>query len=591
MKSVILGRLSSLRKFMSDNSLSAYITFSTDPHSGEYVPAHWESRKWISGFSGSAGTVVVTKNAAGLWTDSRYFLQAEEQLAGTGIILFKERCEGTPSIAEWLSSVLEPGDCVGVDAFSTPYYIASSLRGELSVSEIKLVSCGDPYDLIWQDRPSMPLSKPFILSVEYAGEDIFSKISRVREAFGANGAQAIVVSALDEIAWMLNMRGSDVHCNPLFLSYLFVSSEKVILYLDEVKVSDEVRAYLTSYGVELRQYSDVKSDLLALRCGKVQVSDNVNLALYEALSSGNEVVVLPSPVEYMKSVKNDTEMTGIRKAMVRDGVAMVRFLKWLDENVSTARVSELDVADKLLELRSMQEGFHGISFDTIAGYQDHGAIVHYEATAESASVLKPEGFLLLDSGAHYTDGTTDITRTIPLGDLTYEQKLDYTLLLKGFIQLSMAEFPHGTCGTQLDVLARMYMWRYGINYGHGTGHGVGHFLNVHEGPHQIRMNNVPAVLLPGMTVTNEPGIYRAGKYGIRTENTMLIVPSCKTEFGQFYKFEQLTMCPISLYPVLFEMLSAEEIQWLDLYHDEVVRRLSPFLSDDENEWLSKVIKH
>lgn len=590
MNTEILGRLSALRKFMADNGLSAYITFSTDPHAGEYVPSHWESRKWISGFTGSAGTVVVTLSDAGLWTDSRYFLQAEEQLEDTGIRLFRDRVEGTPSISAWLCDVLPEGSSVGVDGYTSSLGMADSLRRELSRRSIGLVKCQDPYETIWDGRPSMPLDEPFVLDEKFAGENVQSKLSRVRSEFEGNGSDCILISSLDEIAWVLNMRGTDVHCNPLFLAYLLVSSDNTILYINESKLASSVKSYLSENGIMVKGYSEIACDLQVMRGMKVQVSDEVNLALYDAASLCNEVAVGASPVKYMKAVKNEVEISGIRSAMIRDGVAMVKFLKWLTESVTDGGLTEFSIDKKLFQFRSSQDFFRGISFDTIAGYQEHGAIVHYEATEDSASVLMPEGFLLLDSGAHYLDGTTDITRTIPLGPISDEQKTDYTLLLKGFIQLSMAEFPHGTCGTQLDVLARMYMWRHGINYGHGTGHGVGHFLNVHEGPHQIRMNNVPAPLLPGMTVTNEPGIYRAGKYGIRTENTMLVVPSRETEFGQFYKFEQLTMCPISLKPVLFEMLTDEEIKWLDEYHEKVVSVLSPYLSDDEKSWLCEVVK-
>ena len=474
MSKVVLERLSMLRKFLADKSLSAYITFSTDPHSGEYVPAHWESRKWISGFTGSAGTVVVTTDDAGLWTDSRYFLQAEEQLAGTGIRLFKERVEGTPTIAAWLGEVLVAGAKVGIDGYTTPLYLAESLKSELGDYGIELVLCDDPYSNIWHDRPAMPSGSPFLLPLEFAGEDILCKINRIRKTMDAGGADLVVISSLDEIAWALNMRGNDVHCNPLFLSYLLVSRGEVTLYIDRMKLTDEVREYLQVSEIIVREYSDIAKDLIVIHGMKVQMSSQVNVALYEAASSSNEVIVKASPVVEMKSVKNEVEMTGFRNAMIRDGVAMVKFLKWLGENVGTGKLTELNIDEKLYEFRASQKYFKGISFDTIAGYNEHGAIVHYEATEETSSDLKEEGLLLLDSGAHYLDGTTDITRTISLGALTEEQCVDYTLVLKGFIQLAMAEFPHGTCGTQLDVLARQFMWKYGVNYGHGTGHGAAH---------------------------------------------------------------------------------------------------------------------
>lgn len=591
MESIGNCRLNALRNFMRKHSLSAFITLSTDPHSGEYVPSHWESRKWLTGFTGSAGTAVATLDDGGVWTDSRYFIQAESQLAGSGFRLFKERVCGTPSIPEWLGGVLHRGDIVGYDGFTTSFEFVKTIASELSVYGIEMKMVDDPYSEIWGDRPALPSFKPFVLDVKYAGVDVDEKINHIREFLIERNADAVLISSLDEIAWVLNMRGEDIHCNPLFVSYLLIARDSVCLYVNSDKLSGEVIDYLTSHNIYNKEYDEVCADLRLFSGKKVLMAPSVNYAIYSAASENSEVRILPSPVINLKAVKNEVEISGFRNAMLRDGVAMVKFLKWLIPSVSSGGQTELSVDQKLYELRSSMEYFKGISFDTIAGYQEHGAIVHYEATTETDSELRPEGLLLLDSGAQYLDGTTDITRTIPLGALTEEQKRDYTLVLKGFIQLSMAEFPYGTCGTQLDVLARMYMWREGINYGHGTGHGVGHFLNVHEGPHQIRMNNVPALLLPGMTVTNEPGIYRTGKYGIRTENTMLVVPSRKTEFGEFYKFEQLTLCPISLEPVIVDMLTKEEINWLNEYHSMVYDKLSPYLSDEEKVWLKDATAH
>lgn len=570
---------------MQSKSISAYITYSTDPHSGEYVPAHWESRKWITGFTGSAGTAVITPDDGGLWTDSRYFIQAEEQLTDTGLKLFKERMPETPSIPQWLCSVLKKGERVGIDGYTTPLQTVNELRNELSAYGIEVVMIEDPYKTIWNDRPGLPSNKPFILEEKYSGESASSKISTIRNHISNTGTDYILISALDEIAWTLNMRGTDIECNPLFVSYLLISEKEATLYINKNKLTETTIDYLQSQGVGHRNYEDIESDLTAISGRKIAMSPSINFAMYNAASEHNTVFIQASPVSKYKAVKNQTEINGFRNAMLRDGVAMVRFLIWLQKNIGNGNLTELSIDEQLYKERSAMENFRGISFATIAGYQEHGAIVHYEADEQSASTLKPEGLLLIDSGAQYLDGTTDITRTIPLGPTTEEQKKDYTLVLKGFIQLAMAEFPQGTCGTQLDVLARLAMWKEGINYGHGTGHGVGHFLNVHEGPHQIRMNNVPTPLQPGMTVTNEPGIYRAGKYGIRTENTMLTVPSRKTDFGEFYKFEQLTLCPINTETILWDMLSPEETNWLNEYHETVYSKLSPLLSDEEKQWL------
>ena len=585
MKTEIRKRISALRSLMQSKSISAYITYSTDPHSGEYVPAHWESRKWITGFTGSAGTAVITSDDGGLWTDSRYFIQAEEQLTDTGLKLFKERMPETPSIPQWLCSVLKKSERVGIDGYTTPLQTVNELRNELSAYGIEVVMIEDPYKTIWHDRPDLPDNKPFILEEKYSGESASSKISTIRNHISNTGTDYILISALDEIAWTLNMRGTDIECNPLFVSYLLISEKEATLYINKEKLTETTADYLQSQGVGHRSYEDIESDLTAISGRKIAMSPSINFAMYNAASEHNTVFIQPSPVSEYKAAKNQTEINGFRSAMLRDGVAMVRFLIWLQKNIGNGNLTELNIDEQLYKERSAMENFRGISFATIAGYQEHGAIVHYEADEQSASTLKPEGLLLIDSGAQYLDGTTDITRTIPLGATTEEQKKDYTLVLKGFIQLAMAEFPQGTCGTQLDVLARLAMWKEGINYGHGTGHGVGHFLNVHEGPHQIRMNNVPTPLQPGMTVTNEPGIYRAGKYGIRTENTMLTVPSRKTDFGEFYKFEQLTLCPINTETILWDMLSSEEISWLNEYHETVYSKLSPFLSDEEKQWL------
>ena len=586
----IQDKITALRGFMSQNGIAAFIVPSTDPHSGEYVPAHWESRKWLSGFSGSAGTVVVTKDNAGLWTDSRYFIQAEEQLEGTGIQLFKDRLPETPSVSEWLGSVLNEGEKVGIDGWVNSMQEAAGLRKELQTYGLELTLVEDPFQYIWNDRPSLPQTPVFIHGLEYAGVSCSEKISKIKEAIKSNGATSIILSSLDEIAWTLNLRGDDVHCNPLFISYLILSDKKNTLYILEEKITEEVRSYLKEQGVEIEDYKSFSKNLKAFS-GKdeelLQISPQANEALYALASQHTNVTIAPSPVALMKAHKNPIEIAGFRKAMERDGVAMVKFLRWLKDAVKTGEESELSVDEKLYELRAEQANFKGISFDTIAGYKEHAAIVHYEATPETSIPLKPEGMLLLDSGAQYLDGTTDITRTIVLGPLTEEEKKDYTLVLKGHLQLQNAQFPAGTCGTQLDVLARIAMWKAGINYLHGTGHGVGQFLSVHEGPHQVRMNHMPTLLEPGMTLTDEPGIYKAGRHGIRIENTLVIVPAQESEFGTFYKFEPLTLCPIDKEAILVDMLNDEELNWFNEYHQMVYNRLKPFLNEQEQTWLEE----
>lgn len=589
MDTEITGRIASLRAFMKERGLSAFIIPSTDPHSGEYVPAHWEARKWISGFTGSAGTAVITLNKGGLWTDSRYFLQAEAQLKDTGIVLFKDRLEETPSIAEWLGSELKPQDKVGIDGWVNAYSEAESLRNALATYGIELTVSEDPFQWIWKDRPALPLNTPFILPLAYAGVSASEKLDIIRNQLSKSQADGILISALDEIAWTLNLRGDDIHCNPVFISYLLITQGNATLYIIKEKLTPELTAYLDDNKIGTCDYTQIENDLRHFPGKRIQLSSETNLTLYLAATQSGASIVMnhPSPVCLLKAIKNGTEIEGFRQAMKRDGVAMVRFLMWLEQAVPNGQETEISIDQKLYELRAQQALFHGISFDTIAGYQEHGAIVHYEATPQTAYTLKPEGLLLLDSGAQYTDGTTDITRTIALGPVSEAQRIDYTLVLKGFIALSQAEFPQGTCGTQLDVLARQYMWKAGINYGHGTGHGVGHFLNVHEGPHQVRMNHMPALLQPGMTLTNEPGIYKAERYGVRTENTMLIIESQTTEFGKFYKFEPLTLCPIDKTPICTEMLTPGEKQWLNEYHAYVYAQLSPLLNEEEKAWLAK----
>ena len=576
--------------------LAAFIFPSTDPHQSEYTAEHWKGREWISGFSGSAGTAVVTLDAAALWTDSRYFLAAEEQLAGTEFQLMKLKVEGTPTIAEWIQTMHHSSTEVGIDGRCCATSEVKELIEELREhGGFTLRTNLDPLQRIWTDRPTIPDSPVEIYPLEYAGERTHEKLERIRRALRQHHADGMLMAALDDIAWTLNLRGSDVHCNPVFVSYLLISSTSATLFINKKKLSAEVTDYLQAEGIGIDDYENVDKGLADYFEYNILLDPNeVNYALYRIVEREKrmEMVEAESPVKRMKAVKNTTEIAGMHQAMLRDGIAMVRFLKELDGAYgANGPWTELSVDRRLTALRAEQPLFRGLSFDTIAAYGEHGAIVHYEPTPESDIPLKPEGLLLLDSGAQYLDGTTDITRTIALGPLTDEMRRVYTLVLKGHLQLQNMHFPAGASGTQLDAAARMAMWREGYNYLHGTGHGVGCYLNVHEGPHQIRMEWKPAPLQLGMTVTDEPGIYLAGRFGVRIENTLLIVPAEETECGQFLKFEPLTLCPIDTRPIIMEMLTPEERQWLDDYHQMVYDRLSPHLTADELHWLELSIKN
>ena len=583
-------RLEDLREVMRREHLSAFIFPSTDPHQGEYVPDHWKGREFISGFNGSAGTAVVTMTSAALWTDSRYFLAAAEQLKNTEFQLMKQKIEGTPTIAEWIGKECGAGVEVAVDGMVNSTSSVRELIGDLrQQGGITLRTNLDPLAQIWSNRPPIPGNPVEKYPLTYAGEASNVKIARIRQALRKLHADGMLMAALDDIAWTLNLRGTDVHCNPVFVSYLLISSTAATLYINKEKLTPEVMTYLKSEGVGVDAYENVQKGLKDYFEYNILLDpDEVNYTLYNVVK--REIIEAESPVKQMKTIKNETEIAGFKQAMLKDGVAMVKFLYWLDNQMSLPQnglPTEVSVAEKLVSLRSEQTLFKGISFDTIAGYGAHGAIVHYEATPETDVVLEPKGFLLLDSGAQYLDGTTDITRTIALGPLTEEQKKVYTLVLKGHIQIELCKFPSGSSGTQLDILARKDMWRAGMNYLHGTGHGVGSYLNVHEGPHQIRMEWKPAPLVAGMTVTDEPGIYLAGKFGVRIENTLLITFYNETEFGKFLQFEPLTLCPIDKKPIIKEMMLSEEIVWLNQYHQRVLDVLSPRLDDGEIEWLQE----
>ena len=589
MNKIICSRIDLLREVMRRESIDAFIFPSTDPHNGEYVPAHWEGRKWISGFDGSAGTAVVTMDDAALWTDSRYFIAAAEQLRGTGFTLMKERVEGTPSVTKWLgmklSAVASP--TVGIDGMVNSAAMVERVIRELRAEGgITVRTNFDPLDVIWTDRPPVPQDKVAVHPLEYAGESCRGKLERIRRKLKERHACGMLAAALDDIAWTLNLRGTDVHCNPVFVAYLLIEPRRATLFIDGRKLTPEVEAYLAGEGVDVAEYADVRKALARYGEYNILMDDGeINYTLYNIPSCRK--VVAPSPIPGLKAVKNAVEIEGFRRAMLRDGVAMVKFLRWLRSAVEAGGQTEMSVGAKLEELRSEQRLYRGPSFDTIAAYQEHGAIVHYEATPQTDALLRPEGFILIDSGGQYLDGTTDITRTIALGPVTDEQRLVYTLVLKSHIQLEMCKFPRSASGTQIDAIARRDLWRYGLNYMHGTGHGVGSYLSVHEGPHQIRMEYRPAPLVEDMTVTDEPGIYMPGLFGVRTENTLLIVPYKETMFGRFLAFEPLTLCPIDTAPIITDMLTVDEKDWLNSYHRTVYERLSPLLDDDDRAWLAE----
>lgn len=585
--SSITSRIEALRQLMASESIDAFIIPSADPHQSEYPADHWKSRAWISGFTGSAGTIVITATDGGLWTDSRYFLQAEEELQGSGITLYKEGLPDTISLQEFIIDTLPQGATVAIDGSLFSYAGGEGLKEFFTSKGFVFKTDFEPFHTIWADRPDIPGDSAFVYPEKYCGKSFAEKWEEVSAALEKEGANAIIVSALDELAWLLNIRGNDVLYNPVAVGFAYLSTKHQVLFMDAAKVTTEMADYLASNHIELVGYENIYDFLSRLTAEEIPFIDpgKVNYQLVNTIPADIKCVYGRSPITWIKSLKNDTEIAGRKAALTRDGVAMVEFLHWLDTHIGRDTITELDIAEKLREFRSRQTLYVSESFGTIAGYQGHGAIVHYSATPESNSTLQPEGFVLVDSGAQYLDGTTDITRTIVLGPLTDEQKRDFTLVLKGHIGIATAIFPQGTRGDQLDVLARRHLWNNMRNYLHGTGHGVGHFLNVHEGPQNIRLeqNNTP--LTPGMVTSNEPGVYVAGRYGIRTENLTLVAETGESDFGKFLCFETLTLCPIDTRAIDRSLMTDDEIAWLNNYHATVYDRLSPSLSDDVKEWL------
>ena len=574
---------------MKQHDLNAWIIPATDPHQGEYIPAHWQTRTWFSGFTGSAGMVVVTQEFAGLWTDSRYFIQAENELKGTGIELVKLKIPHTPEYIDWLMEKLPEGSKVGFDGKVVSAQLARLMESRFREKGIATDASMDLPGMIWEDRPALPGAMVFEHEEALAGKSRWEKLAMVRDEMKAIGAGYHLLTALDDIAWMFNLRGADVDYNPVFVSYAIITPNNSLLFVDEKKLPDNAISRLKEEGVTVKPYDAIADYLKGLseESSILYSSGKISHYLAQAIPRHCRKIDDISIPARLKACKNKVEAANIRKAMVKDGVALVRFFRWLEEKIGKITITEVSLDEQLGKFRKQQQGYTGNSFSTIAGYRDHGAIVHYSATRETAYELQPEGILLLDSGAQYPDGTTDITRTISLGKPSGEEKRDFTLVLKGHIELSRAVFPAGTKGFHLDVLARKALWQDGKNYGHGTGHGVGFFLNVHEGPQGITPN--PAVnypLQPGMVLSNEPGFYREGHYGIRTENLVMVVPLTETAFGSFLGFETLTLFPYDLNLIDSSMLSHDEKQWINHYHQEVYEKLAPGLDEEEKKWLS-----
>lgn len=590
--SEIPARLEAMRKFMEEKNLDAFIIPSTDAHLSEYPPKHWESRKWISGFTGSAGTAVVTKKSAGVWTDSRYFLQGATELKDTGFDLFKMGQPGTPDMTSWIIEQVGAGGTVGIDALVYAASDAHTLKAKLKDKDIKLETSFDPFEVIWEDRPEIPKNKVFTLPDDITGESVEEKIKRINKTLKLNDADGIIIVTLDAVAWTFNLRGNDVDYNPVAVAYAYVSEKGSVLFIDSEKLTDDIKKEYKKAGVTLAEYNNVFNYISNLPESRVCITGSkINYKLEQTIPSNCKIVDLPSPVDLMKSIKNKTELNGFRNAMVKDGVALVKFYMWLEKAIPEGNVTEVTVEEKLTEFRSQQELFVGDSFGTIAGYAGNGAIIHYHAVPETCATVEPKGLLLIDSGGQYKDGTTDITRTIAVGKITRQMKKDYTNVLKGHIALATAIFPEGTRGSQLDILARKALWDNGLTYWHGTGHGIGHFLNVHEGPHSIRMEENPTLIEIGMVTSNEPGVYRADKYGIRIENLIVSQEYERTkEFGTFYNFETITLCPIDTTPIVKKMLTKQERKWLNSYHKMVFKKLKDYLSNHEIDWLKEKTK-
>ena len=581
-------KLAALQSAMKSQGIHAWIIPSSDPHESEYTAEHWSGRAWVSGFSGSAGTVVVLQETAALWTDGRYFLQAEQELAGTGIQLMKDGESGVPSISKWLVDSLEEGQTVGFDGKVMSLAKTRDLANKLAAKKLTIKSDQDLLNSAWTDRPAMPAAPVFLHTDEMAGKTREDKLAEVREQMSEAGAEHTLVTALDDIAWLFNLRGADIECNPVFLAYALVSSDKVQLFIDSSRIEEPALKALEASSIELQPYDAIADSLKGLDKTSLLIDpQTTNNWLIEAIPASVNTIEKACPTKHLKAVKNSIEVTRMADCHRRDGAAIVRFMRWLEENIATGKVDEVNLDLKLEAFRAESPEFKGPSFPTIAGYAAHGAIIHYRASEESAFTVEEKGLLLVDSGAQYPDGTTDITRTFACGEMTDEEMKDYTLVLKCHINLARARFLKGTRGIQLDMLARQPAWQEAQNYNHGTGHGVGYFLNVHEGPQSVSPRWTDEPLKPGMLITNEPGMYRNGKHGIRIENIMLVEEDVKSDFGEFYRLRDLTLAPIDTRPLVMDMLTTEEVQWLNDYHAKVLKELSAELEGDDLEWLKK----
>lgn len=586
---VIQQRLAALRAEMKRLDLDAWFISGTDPHSSEYLPSKWKTREFISGFTGSYGTVVVTKTDAGLWTDTRYFIQAEEQLKGTGIKMYKLRVPEAISPEKWLSEILKSGNRVGIDAQTISVSGYRNMQKTLSEKGIELLNTPDLFDAIWENRPQIPLDKVFELTTVFAGFSRNEKQVQISEKLNRVNAGFLVISMLDELAWLHNLRGSDISYNPVFMGFGIVGKDENYLFVNRSKIPSDLVHVLEKDGICIKDYNSFYDFLSDIKNKRILLDPaTANNLIYDSLSAGNEIIEATSPVSLLKAIKNNTELNGFREAMKKDGVALVEFLFWLKSNIGKTVITEFEIGRKLAEFRSKQINFKGESFPPIVGYKSHGAIVHLSVGPDDAFSVEPEGILLFDSGGQYLDGTTDITRTVSVGPVTEQQKTDFTLVLKGMISLTLAEFPLGTKGCHLDILARQPLWENGMNYGHGTGHGVGHFLNVHEGPMAIRQEFNKHRIEPGMVMSNEPAFYREGQYGIRTENMMVCVEKQSTGFGQFLCFETLTVCPIDTTLIKTDLLDSVEKKWINEYHKRVNDSLKPLLNSDLHDFLDEL---
>ena len=579
-----------LRTIMKNNNIDHYIITSNDPHQSEYVADYYKGRAYISGFTGSAGTLLVSSDKAKLWTDGRYFIQAENELKGSGIELMKIATAGYPTLEEYIKENVKENETLGICGSC---YAASTYKKLLEIAEENNFKINLEHDLlnhVWNDRPELPKEKIFLHNVMFSGESAREKILRIRKRMSELKADNFILSSLDDIAWTFNIRGNDVKFNPVALAYALISQDSATLYIDKKKVTGEIIRNLNYEGVKIKEYDDIFEDVKNIKTSVFIDLLKTNAEIYNAISKEVKVIEGTNITTELKAIKNYVELASLDNCQVRDGVAMVRFIKWLKESVGKIKVTELSATEKLSNLRAEGINAKGDSFGTIAGYKDHAAMMHYSANEESDYEIKEEGLFLVDSGGQYLDGTTDITRTFVMGDLTEEEKIDYTLVLKGHIDLSMAKFLKGTTGMHLDILARAALWKHGIDYKCGTGHGVGFFLSVHEGPQGIRPSGNTVVLEPGMILTNEPGVYKEGKHGIRIENTLVVIKDEANEFGDFYSFKTISYCPIDLGAVIKDMLTKDEINWLNNYHETVYIKLAPFLNDEEKVFLKEITR-